>query len=370
MARIKVAFALNNLGLGGIEHHLCRQLRHFDRSRFEPYLILLSGERDAGVHPDVPADVPTLRFKFRNIWHVSEYVRLYRALKEIKPNIVVSSVFDANTVMRILKPFIGYAAIPREHSITVGKPRWQYAVDRMLAPFSYTIIGVSAAVADYAAARSGISRSRYTVIHNGVDLNEVAAAAGSDAYLRTDMGLHGSEQAVLCVGRLKEQKNQKLLVEAFALFAPAHPEYKLVFVGDGKDRGMLERLAAERGIAPRVVFMGARTDVLRLYPLAHVTAISSPFEGFGTVCVESMACGTPVVSTRSGGTEEIIDDGVNGFLVDSSPESVAAGLSRVCALGDPERADMERACRKTAERFSMRKNVAAYEALFELATGI
>lgn len=365
MTKKKVVYVLRGIGVGGIELHSCRQLAHLSREKWERHLIALTpvAERDKNL---VPEGVTLHIFRFSSVWDVFQLVALIRLMRRIRPHVVVSSVFDANTITRITKLFCWYRLINREHSITIDKPAWQRTVDRLLSPLADTIVAVSRAVADFESEKSGIARERFTVIHNGVDLHAVEQAKKHDlSQVRRQLGIRESERIIVSVGRLKEQKNHKLLLDGFALFARTVSGYTLVLVGDGGERGALERQAQDLGISDRVVFAGRSENALVYYALADFSVLTSPYEGFGTVCVESFAFGKPVIATRSRGVEEIIKDTVTGFLVAHTKEAVADACVAMARRSSEEQVRMTHACEIAAARFSLERNVAAYEKLFE-----
>jgi len=126
---------------------------------------------------------------------------------------------------------------------------------------------------------------------------------------------------------------------------PAH----LVMVGDGPDRGPAERLARELGVEENVTFMGKRSHVERLLPLAHVLLLPSEMESFGLAALEGMACGVPPVANHVGGLPEVVSNGEDGFL--ENVGDITAQAARVVELLTDstlyER--MSRAARRKAE---------------------
>jgi UDP-glucose:(heptosyl)LPS alpha-1,3-glucosyltransferase len=86
-------------------------------------------------------------------------------------------------------------------------------------------------------------------------------------------------------------------------------------------------------VAARVLFLGARRDVERLYRMADVFVLPTSYETFSLVCMEAMACGTPVVACAVGGIEDYLKDGVNGWAVPRDGAAIAATLRRI--LSDP-----------------------------------
>jgi len=125
---------------------------------------------------------------------------------------------------------------------------------------------------------------------------------------------------ILSVARLASSERYKgvdQLIQAMRQLRSLVPDAYYVVVGKGDDQPRLERLAAELGVADRVIFAGARTDdeVAFYYSAASVYAMPSRGEGFGLVFLEAMASGKPIVAAREAATPEVVIDGENGLLV-------------------------------------------------------
>lgn len=138
---------------------------------------------------------------------------------------------------------------------------------------------------------------------------------------------------LLSVGRFMKEKNQLELVDAFARIADEFPDWTLRFAGDGDMRAQLERRVAERGLSRRVQMPGAVADMAGEYAAASVVAMPSRWESFGLATAEALASARPVIGFADcPGTNELIQDGVNGLLVEGGDERVghlAAGLRRL-----------------------------------------
>jgi glycosyltransferase involved in cell wall biosynthesis len=136
---------------------------------------------------------------------------------------------------------------------------------------------------------------------------------------------------LLSVGRLETVKRHDLAVRALAQAGGA---CRLVVVGEGTQHANLRRLAEELGVGDRVGFEGAASDerLLELYAGA-LAVVYAPFdEDYGYVTLEAFLAKKPVVTARdSGGTLEFVEDGVNGFVCDPSPDGLAAAFSRLAA---------------------------------------
>jgi glycosyltransferase involved in cell wall biosynthesis len=133
------------------------------------------------------------------------------------------------------------------------------------------------------------------------------------------------------VGMMNENKGQASTLRAFAAIAGVHPDARLTFVGDGPHRKSLEDETRALGLTDRVLFTGmlAREVVRNAIAAADVLVLSSRYETFGVVIIEALALGKPVIATRCGGPESIVEDR-DGILVplDDVP-SLAAAMSRM-----------------------------------------
>ncbi len=201
-------------------------------------------------------------------------------------------------------------------------------------------LAVSERAARFARAHVG---GEFRVVPNGIDVARFAEATPAEL---------GPGHAILFVGRLDERKGFPVAVEAFGILASDRPDLRLVVVGDGRDREAVDRL--EPAIRERVAMLGAvPNDELPRYHAACDALIvpSLGGESFGIVLVEGMAAGLPIVASRIPGYDEVITDGVEGFLVPpSEPEALAAATARL--LDDPALAQgMREAGRERARRF-------------------
>jgi glycogen(starch) synthase len=140
---------------------------------------------------------------------------------------------------------------------------------------------------------------------------------------------------ILLVGRLAPQKGVSTLVEAAGLLKD--PSAKVLLVGDGSERPKLEREAKRIGVGDRVRFEGFVAHERRPAALVHADLLVLPslYEELGTVLLEAMQAGLPVVASKTGGIPDVIEDGVNGMLVlPGEPEALARAIDRFLADRD------------------------------------
>ena len=188
-------------------------------------------------------------------------------------------------------------------------------------------------------------RSRVSVIHHGVDTNHFTPATEEERRaLRRELSLPADAMLALFVGDLR--KGAVTALDAIARSADVH----LVLVSRS-DPGPYIDHAAALGVAGRAIFRPAVTTVEKYYRSADVFLFPTPYDAFGMVVSEAMACGTPVITSKQAGASELIEHETSGFIVDRSDDvdTFVACLNRLA--GDRAlRARVGRAARIAAER--------------------
>jgi glycosyltransferase involved in cell wall biosynthesis len=194
-------------------------------------------------------------------------------------------------------------------------------------------------------------KDNFTVIPTGIDLDAYRNASGEKIREKRHWE---KETVMISVGRLAPEKNWPLLIHAAALILKDHPEFRLVLIGDGPDRKDLEALAKELGIRRRVTFLGSISfsDIPNYMKAADLFGFASITETQGLVTLEAMAAGLPVVAVDGSGTRDILKNGQQGFLVENTVESMAAGIKKL--LNDPDRMNrFAEAASKKAQSFNI-----------------
>lgn len=152
------------------------------------------------------------------------------------------------------------------------------------------------------------------------------------------------ENVIVSVGRLIPQKNQEMLLNAFARFHRQHPDVNLIIYGEGELRNDLLAQSKELGISEHVQLPGNTSDVLGNIVKARAFVLSSSFEGMPNALLEAMCVGLPCISTKVSGTTEMIQDGESGYLVDlDNAEQMAEAMCRLYDNPDKAREMGERA---------------------------
>lgn len=313
------------------------------------------------------AGVRLLELPMRRAPHPSDLWalwKLWRYLKDEGPFHLVHGHSSKGGGMARLLGYMGVKVVYTPHAFVTKSPtlsameRWVYAwVERALTHKTDVLIAVSQDEAKEAV-RLGFHPERIYLIPNSVHLGPAPGPMEKGEELRKKMGIPVGAPVVGFVGRLAPQKNPLLLIKAFALVQKKYPDATLVVVGEGPLEGLLREEVKGLGLEGKVHWPGVMDGrmAMRMFDLF---ALPSDYEGFPYVLLEAMAEGLPVVTTRVGGSEELISDGKNGFIVPvRDPEALAEALSRL--LSDENlRRQFGRKSLERVQAFSVDKMVEA-----------
>jgi glycosyltransferase involved in cell wall biosynthesis len=210
---------------------------------------------------------------------------------------------------------------------------------------------------------TGFPEHQVVQIPNGVDVE----AFNPRQNAASTHGKHGTQmQQIVYVGRLSFEKGPDLLIESFRLLAAQDSNLaRLLLVGAGSLQPSLERQVIKLGLQGLVAFVGNVEDVLSYLETADLFVLPSRAEGLSMALLEAMACGLAIVGTRVSGTVEVIQDGVNGLLVEpEDPEVLAQAMKRL--LENPEFAQRlgQEARRTVEENYSLQSVAERYIQLY------
>ncbi|MDP2629542.1 MAG: glycosyltransferase, partial [Candidatus Harrisonbacteria bacterium] len=282
--RIKVAIVINDFLVGGAQKLIVDMLRHADHQKFHYTLVTLFSFSDRkDFYQNLPKGIQLHRLSWKGFRDFRSWRKFYRVLKTIRPDVVISHLFFANTVSRILKIFLGYKVISFEHNTYTGKSRFQIWTDRLLAHLTFRIVAVSQSVKEFTAQQENIPLEKFKVILNGIDLTQISDVIGSceKNELRKALNLPQEDTIIINVARLTAQKNQPALIEGFARFLKERPHYTLIILGEGSLKSRLEQRIKELGLSGKILLLGVRENIYHYYCASDFFISPSFIEGFG-----------------------------------------------------------------------------------------
>jgi glycosyltransferase involved in cell wall biosynthesis len=326
------AIALNKNGCKvGVIHPELRSLR--------AWRSVLSGGR--GIACELDQGVPTYRSRGMNwfprtfslaarlyIWHG---LRLYERYvsQNGRPDVVhVHSLLFGGSIAAEIKRRYEVPFVVTEHSSAFARgmiSRRGLAAARASCAHATRKFAVSGELAKLLDAVLGTAPPRWEYLPNAV-------SEGFTTYPMPEKEAK-AEFRFINVGLMNENKGQASLLYAFAETLDSHPDARLTVVGDGPERNRLEELVRTLGLHGKVTFTGLLSrDMVRLeMAAADALVLSSRYETFGLVIIEALGLGKPVVSTRCGGPDSIVE-GLDGILVPKDDvRSLAAAMSKMCS---------------------------------------
>lgn len=160
-----------------------------------------------------------------------------------------------------------------------------------------------------------------------------------------------TEHKIVNIGRLTQQKNQKMLIRAFSRFVTIHPNYTLSIYGDGVVRGELNELISSLGLNDKVFLVGRIPDVHNAVRDAEMFVLSSDYEGMPNALLECMLMGFACISTACEGARDLIKSGENGILISVGCEEELVNAMCMLAENEQLRERLGRNAKASAEQY-------------------
>jgi glycosyltransferase involved in cell wall biosynthesis len=323
-------------GIGGSERHLLTLLPALAERGLDPVFVGLDDPSwDPSDFYDALA-VPCLRIPAPRDLDPRLLARLVRGLDA---DVVHTHLVHADVYGGLAAVLRGAKLVSTKHNddpFRLGPFRY---VERGLARVASRIVTITEALRRFTVERVGVPAEKVETIHYGMDEPPRAWGANPPNDVPEDA------RVLLAIARLSEQKGVDVAVRSLPKL-PA--DTVLVVLGEGPERGRLESLARELGVARRVFLRGREPDVGAWLARASVLVHPARWEGFGLGVLEAMLAGLPVVASNVSALPELVADEETGLLVrPDDPSALALGVAR--ALGDAERlgaAGRERARRE------------------------
>jgi glycosyltransferase involved in cell wall biosynthesis len=216
------------------------------------------------------------------------------------------------------------------------------------------IICVSGVLCDEVKAVYSFDWNKLRCVHNGINALRYDGNLWDPGEVRARYAVGPLDPMVLFVGRMAVQKGPDLLVEAAPFILKARSDTKFVMVGDGYMKPSLEARCHQLGVAHAFRWTGTMggAPLVEVFKACDVVCVPSRNEPFGIVVLEAWASGKPVVVTKNGGPREFVTHEVEGYQIDTSPDSIAWGICKCFENFDHSRFMGEQGRKKAQREFS------------------
>jgi L-malate glycosyltransferase len=327
---VRVCLVVDDMGIdAGTEKLVAALARRLDPGRFKVHVCcFVNSARLESLRPAIQTEIfPLVRVYsppgLRQAWRF----RRYLASNEID---IVHGFINKSSIFSVLGA-VGSGRVVVTSRLNTGywyTPRL-LRLFRILNHYTTRIFTNSLCAKNSAVAREGVAPDKVTVVYPGVDLAQYGPQAG-DLATAASIGIPSAARVVGIVATYRRVKDLALFLRGAQLVLAQAPDTAFLLVGHGELREELEKLAGQLGIRQNVFLTNGRGTVPDYLARMSIACLTSQSESLPNAILEYMATGLPVVATDVGGIAELVEDGVNGYLVrERTPEAVAAPILRL-----------------------------------------
>ncbi len=306
---MRIIFTLASLGSGGAERVVSLLANKMDEMGHEVEIICLKYD---DVYYQTNDNIKVVYGKGLAKNNLSELFWLRKHILQEKTDVVIAFTEGVYcfTIAALLGTKIPVIASER---LDPSAMTWKRnLLKRLLLPYVDWLVVQTRTIKEYFPKSI---QKKTSVIFNPVSLTPSPSPKGEGSIQSEE-----KKNSIISVARLFPQKNQEMMIRAFAKIANDYPEWELVIYGEGPLRDKLEDLVSSLNLEGKVLLPGRTDHVIEELQKSKIFCLSSDYEGMSNSMIEAICVGLPVVSTKVSGTDELIQDGVNGLLVDIGDE--------------------------------------------------
>lgn len=331
---IRVLTILETIGSGGVERRRLSLAKLLDKTEFELKIICTHIVGDIANEIEQQGTEVISIGNFDSPFHYKQHKKVQKIIDDFKPHILHGAVFEGVTMAAVNGFLKKVPVVIIEETSDPQNRTWKgNLLMKIFSTVADKVIGVSPAATHYLLNTIGLSSQKVQLINNGVALPRLVSDEEKIA-LKQKLQIKDNEIVIGSVGRMLMDSHKRFsdLIKAFHRLVAIGLPVKLILVGDGPVKKQYEQLVNDLGLSDKVVFVGYQGDTALYYSIFDVFTIVSAYEAFGLVLAEAMLHKLPVVATKVGGMQYIVDDKQTGFLVERfNVEAIAEKLQLLCS---------------------------------------
>jgi glycosyltransferase involved in cell wall biosynthesis len=313
---LRILYLITGLRMGGAEQQLLL-IAHNMQKHGHQVIVVAMETGGVMVNEFVKKGIPVVELNMGRVkMAISGYTTFNKLVRDFKPHFIHAHMIHANLLSRIYKFFHPkQLVVNTAHNIREGSARLMiaYRLTRQLANWS---TNVSTEAYSHFIAKGYFDPKTSCALPNAINTGKFKKDSSASPFLRQEFGIETHFYVFFTAGRLHEQKNHQMLINAFAEVCKINLNTLLLIAGEGPLEAELKQLAVKLGIQAKVKFIGRRDDMPQLFNVCDCFVLSSIYEGFGLVVGEAMACEKPVIATNCGGVKEVM--GAYGKLIETN----------------------------------------------------
>ncbi len=365
---INIAHLIATNFYGGPEKQILSHARHLNSSRFRFVLISFveNGQPNEIIEKASQLGIDLVELHVGHAFDPRAIVRLKNLLQDKKIDLLCSHGYKANVLGRLATWIKGIPqiAISRGWTGENRKIKIYEALDKFFLRLNNHVVAVSHGQKEKIL-KLGINPKSVSVIHNAIDLALCDSGTDGVTKARADLGIPDDALFVASAGRLSPEKNYAAMIEVASQVCSQRDNVFFAVFGEGFLRTDLEIKIKKLGLERRFYLPGFSKNMQQVYREIDVFMLPSFTEGLPNVALEAFAAKKPIVATAVGGTPEVVQHGVSGFL--TSPEDIEGMTGYLLELisdADQRKKMGEAGSRHVAEHFSYTEQTNKYGNLY------
>lgn len=311
---------------GGVDRYLRTLLKYLDNEKFDNILVC-SDDFDEDNYKDLVSDLKKVHMK-REIgwWDMKSVMMVRKIIKECNPDIVYTHSSKAGIIGRVADIGVKNICIYNPHgwafnmNCSIMKKTLYILIERMASFFCDKIVCISNSEYNSAIKNRICNVGKIKVIYNGIDLENKTCLCIN----KTDIGIAKSKKVIGFVGRLSEQKAPDIFVKMALEIKKIYNNVFFLMVGDGELKDEIVKQIDDYNLKSDFLITGWVDDPEKYMSIMDVGVLLSRWEGFGLVLPEYMKEGVPIVATRVDAIPDIIENEINGYLVEKNDYKMAS----------------------------------------------
>ncbi len=328
---MKISFFIGGLSGGGAERVVCNLANYLANDHSVSIYTMSDDEASYPLNERIVRKILLYGEERKGFFYntVIRYLRLLNIIRKTKDDAFIIMLPETILMFLSLHWLTKAKVIASERNLPASYPKWQQKLLRIASNWADAWVFQTTEQKQWYDVGK---KTMQTVIPNAVNINSKLGNDKCPAY---------RNKHIVNIGRLKPQKNQALLIRAFASVVKKHPDYTLSIYGEGPLLDNLKSLAIDLKVLDKVVFHGFVKDISAAICNAGMFVLSSDYEGMPNALLEAMALGVPCISTDcgGGGARAVIENGKNGILVPCNDE-IALSNAICWLIENNEQADM------------------------------